>query len=163
MHFLFIIKLWHTHIITRAAWTAVEPRRPPMHTHTHTHTHAHTHNALDFEACSSGFWHRLCNTCFHPDIRLRFALAWQFACISKKVNISWGQRSVEARKTNVQIYTYINLCADFDPKEPLARSEFTPAVHLVIPHADRLPTAGSPQRDHLITKVKKLVNKSFKK
>ena len=32
-----------------------------------------------------------------------------------KVNISRGQRSVEARKTNLQIYTYIDLRADFDP------------------------------------------------
>ena len=49
-------------------------------------------------------------------LALRARLTLQFACVSKKVNISWGQRLVEACKTNVQIYTHIDIRAHFDPK-----------------------------------------------
>ena len=126
---------------TRAAWTAVEHCRPPMH----------AHDALDSEARSPGFWHRLCNAFSMTHARLTL----RFACISKKMWTTLEDRGQlrrakrTCRSTPTSIYVRILI-----QKELRARSEFTPALHLVIPDANGSSTADSSQRDidHLITK-----------
>ena len=75
-----------------------------------------------------------------------------FACIFKKVNISWGQKSVDAI-TGLQK----------TPKEALSylRSEFMPELHHVDFEVDVQAPADSPPRDHLIIMVKETVKKEF--
>ena len=81
-----------------------------MYTHTHTHTLQLTPKlapqASDTVSAKNAFSLTHAHALRSLDI----------ACVSKKVNISRVQRSVVARKRNLQIYTYIDLRADFDPK-----------------------------------------------
>ena len=75
-----------------------------------------------------------------------------FARIFKKVNISWGQRSVDA-------ITGLHR----PQKKHSSRSEFTPELHVQVDfEVDRQPPADSPPGDHLMAMVKEMVKKEFK-
>ena len=127
-----------------------------MHTHTTHSTPKLAPQASDTDSAMHAF--SLTHTpAFHS---LDIAICMHF--LKKKTSLEVrGQlrRATRAcRPTPTSFYVRI-----FIQKEPLARSEFTPALHLVIPDADGSPTAGSPQRDHLITKVKEIGEQKFRK
>ena len=97
------------------------------------------------------------------------ALAWPLH-FQKKVNVSWGQKSVDAIKP-VWIFDYINVHAlrqGFPPRRSHSKVRVNAGRYLNIPDADRLPNAAdsprsSPDRFITIVKLKNIVKKIFSK
>ena len=136
---------------TKAAWTAVEPDEHTWHTRLRSSL---TRLLTPTLQCMLSVWHTLA---------LHARLTLLSACISKEVNISFGQRSVGACKTNVQMYTYIDLRADFHPKVTTCEVRVYTVTTFGHPRCWWFANSRFSTWDHLIMKVKEIGKQKSRK